>query len=88
MNFSSDNARAEKVWFDKNNLWLLLTDGRQLSVPKIYFPRLANASESDLQEYEISGGGVGIHWDKIDEDIFVPNLLIGIGSQEKVTAIA
>lgn len=88
MNFSSDNARAEKVWFDKNNLWLLLTDGRQLSVPKTYFPRLANASESDLQEYEISGGGVGIHWDKIDEDIFVPNLLLGIGSQEKVTAIA
>ena len=40
MNFSRENARAKKVWFDENNLWLALVDGRQLSVPRMYFPRL------------------------------------------------
>ena len=37
MNFSVENARTQKVWFDENNMWLLLIDGRQLSIPKAYF---------------------------------------------------
>ena len=53
-----------------------LIDGRQLSVPKSYFPSFENASQSDLQNYELSGNGIGIHWDSLDEDLYVPNLLM------------
>ena len=35
-----------------------------------------NASQSDLQNYELSGNGIGIHWDSLDEDLYVPNLLM------------
>jgi hypothetical protein len=70
-------ARASKIWFDEDNMWLNLSDGRQLSVPLAYFPRLHNATELQRAKYEISGGGTGLHWDEIDEDISVPNLLMG-----------
>lgn len=76
MNFSKENARAKKVWFDDYNMWIALIDGRQLSIPKAYFPSLANVDESELQNYELSGNGIGIHWDSLDEDLYVPNLLI------------
>jgi hypothetical protein len=70
-------ARASKIWFDEDSMWLNLSDGRQLSIPLAYFPRLQNATESQRANCEISGGGTGLHWDEIDEDISVPNLLIG-----------
>ena len=76
MNFSKENAKAKSVWFDDYNMWISLTDGRQLSVPKSYFPSFENASQSDLQNYELSGNGIGIHWDSLDEDLYVPNLLM------------
>ncbi|MBP5156783.1 MAG: DUF2442 domain-containing protein [Treponema sp.] len=88
MNFSVENARAQKVWFDEHNLWLLLIDGRQLSVPKAYFPLLQEAQPTALEKYSLSGGGAGIHWDMIDEDLFVPNLLLGIYSRKKPPASA
>jgi hypothetical protein len=78
MNFSVENARTQKVWFDENNMWLLLIDGRQLSIPKAYFPNFKNASNESLSDYSLSGGGIGIHWDNLDEDLYVPNLLLGI----------
>lgn len=88
MSFSVENARAQKVWFDEHNLWLLLKDGRQLSVPKVYFPLLNDAPPSALEKYSLSGDGAGIHWDMIDEDLFVSNLLLGIYSREKSPASA
>ena len=78
MDFSVNNARAQKVWFDSENLWILLFDGRQLSIPLIFFPKLMNADKELLSEYELSGNGIGIHWDNLDEDLYVPNLLLGI----------
>ena len=71
-------ARASKIWFDNDNMWLNLSDSRQLSIPLVYFPRLHKATEQQRENYELSGSGTGIHWDEIDEDISVPNLLIGI----------
>ena len=71
-------ARASKIWFDKDSMWLNLSDGRRLSVPLAYFPRLHKATEQQREKCELSGGGTGLHWDEIDEDISVPNLLIGI----------
>jgi len=72
-------AQARRVWFDDENMWVLLADGRQLAVPLPYFPRLLNATPQQRANYEISGGGTGIHWDELDEDISVPGLLMGGG---------
>ncbi len=76
-----DNARAKKVWFDNENLWVLLFDGRQVSVPLAFFPILLHASVEQRNAFDISGGGRGIHWDELDEDISVAGLLLGIGDQ-------
>jgi len=81
MNILKNDAQAINIWFDDNNLWLLLSDGRQLSIPLTYFPRLLNASKKQRNNYIISGGGTGIHWDDIDEDISVNGLLLGIGDR-------
>lgn len=70
-------ARASRVWFDQDSMWLELADGRRLAVPLPYFPRLLHASPEQRERYELSGGGTGIHWDALDEDISVPALLAG-----------
>jgi Protein of unknown function (DUF2442) len=46
-----------------------LTDGRVVSVPLVWFPRLADASPRQRSRWELIGGGIGIHWEAIDEDI-------------------
>jgi len=79
MSFLAVKANAIKVWFDQDNMWLLLSDGRQMSVPLTYFPRLLNAAPAQLEKYILSGNGTGIHWEELDEDISVENLIFGIG---------
>ena len=44
----------------------------------MFFPRLKDAKKEMLDDYELSGNGIGIHWDNLDEDLYVPNLLLGI----------
>lgn len=77
MNTLTFEANATNIWFDNENMWVVLTDGRQLSIPLLYFPRLLNATSEQRNNYELSGGGTGIHWEEIDEDISVPGLLLG-----------
>ncbi|MGM0652193.1 MAG: DUF2442 domain-containing protein [Bacillota bacterium] len=72
---------AQDVWFDEDNIWVSLADGRQISVPLAYFPKLLNAPKAELMDYVISGGGVGIHWDNLDEDISAEGLLLGFGDR-------
>jgi hypothetical protein len=84
MSVFDDVPRAQRVRFDENNLWVELADGRQVGVPLAYFPRLINATPEQRQHYEMSGGGTGLHWDDIDEDISVPALLAG-ASRQKAT---
>jgi hypothetical protein len=79
MNTLTLEARAAKVWFDADSLWVLLQDGRRLSVPLSYFPRLLKAGPKQRKSFKLSGGGVGIHWDDLDEDISVAGLLLGDG---------
>jgi len=68
---------------------LELIDGRTLGIPLAYFPQLLNATTKQCQQYEISSGDSGLHWDLLDEDISVENLLIGIGdrTQQPHTAL-
>ncbi|MDZ7723257.1 MAG: DUF2442 domain-containing protein [candidate division KSB1 bacterium] len=70
-------ASAVKVWFDEYNMWIALADGRKLSVPLEYFPRLLHATPFQREKYVLSGNGTGIHWEELDEDISVPALLMG-----------
>jgi len=77
------DALARQVRFDKDNLWVDLEDGRTLGVPLAYFPRLLNAAPSERMKYVISGGGTGLHWDDLDEDISVPALRLGVGDRSR-----
>ncbi len=79
MNTLVSKPLAIKLRFDDDTMWVELADGRQLGVPMAYFPRLNNATLQQRQKYNISGGGAGLHWDELDEDISVENLLLGIG---------
>jgi hypothetical protein len=54
-----------------------LEDGRCISVPLAWYPRLLLASQSDRDEWQVAGGGFGIHWPTIDEDLSVEGLLRG-----------
>jgi hypothetical protein len=79
MNTLLSEPLAKKVTFDTNNMWVELADGRQIGVPIAYFPRLLNATKEQRKIYIITGGGTGLHWDNLDEDISVSALLLGIG---------
>ena len=70
-------AAAKRVRFDDENMWVDLTDGRQLAVPLAFFPRLLKATPQQREKFEMSGGGTGLHWEDIDEDISVSGLLMG-----------
>jgi hypothetical protein len=74
---------AKNVSFDSDNMWVELADGRKLGVPLAYFPRLLKADANQRKNYKISGGGTGLHWEGIDEDISVESLLMGIGDRTK-----
>ncbi|MCW8856255.1 MAG: DUF2442 domain-containing protein [Kangiella sp.] len=68
---------AQDVHFTDDDIIVSLVDGRKLTVPLLWFPRLANASKEQLEDFEILGDGEGIHWPQIDEDISVAGLLSG-----------
>ena len=77
------SSLAKAVHFEGEMLWVDLMDGRTLGVPLAYFPRLLRASPEQRAAYEISGGGSGLHWSDLDEDILVAGLLAGIGDQTR-----
>jgi hypothetical protein len=69
-------------------LVLMPTDGRCLSVPLAWFPRLVHASPAQRANYELLGDGQGIHWPMVDEDISVMGMLAGQPSIEAKAALA
>lgn len=68
-------ALAVAVSCSSDELTVVLDDGRTVSVPLAWFPRLLQASMKQRKEWELIGGGIGIHWGAIDEDISVASLL-------------
>lgn len=73
---------AQSVETSDSDLVVRLTDGRVLSAPLVWFPRLNNATPEKRKVYELLGNGVGIHWPELDEDISVAGLLAGQPSAE------
>jgi hypothetical protein len=83
MSTLANEPTAENVSFDADIMWVALADGRKLGVPLAYFPRLLHATPQQRKRYVISGGGTGLHWEEIDEDICVKSLVLGIGDMTK-----
>jgi len=68
-------ALAIDVSCTADTLTVVLADGRTVSVPVAWFPRLLAATPKQRADWELIGGGIGIHWESIDEDISVASLL-------------
>lgn len=66
---------ATDVAFGTDEMTVRLADGRRLSVPLAWFPRLARASRPELEHCELIGDGEGIHWPDLDEDLSVAGLM-------------
>lgn len=79
---------AEDVVVTKDTLRVDLSDGRTISVPVAWFPRLVHASPAERRNWRLIGRGQGIHWEDIDEDISVEGLLAGKPSGESHASLA
>lgn len=80
MNTSTANTQtvlATDVTFDTERLHVALADGRRISAPLSWFPRLARATPEQRRNWELIGRGLGIHWPDVDEDLSVAGLLAG-----------
>jgi hypothetical protein len=71
------DGRVEAVYFTRDSLVVDLMDGRTISVPLTWYPKLLKASPRERSHWEICGGGYGIHWPEIDEDLSTEGLLRG-----------
>ena len=75
-------TEAMTVSVTEDTLAVQLSDGRDISVPLSWYPRLARATPEERDHWELIGGGQGIHWPDLDEDISVEMLLAGRKSGE------
>jgi hypothetical protein len=71
------DERVKGVRFTEDTLVVDLMDGRTISVPLAWYPRLLNASEAQRASWQVSAAGYGIHWPEIDEDLSTEGLLRG-----------
>ena len=71
------DPRVKAVSLDDDRLSVELMDGRAISVPLVWYPRLANATPEQRTRWEVAGGGHGIHWPEIDEDLSTEGMLRG-----------
>lgn len=79
MNISAKvtDERVLDVHFDEHSLIVDLMDGRTISVPLAWYPRLATATAEQRAHWEKCGGGYGVHWPDVDEDLSTEGLLRG-----------
>lgn len=75
-------VRAETVTVTGDALTVELSDGRSISAPLVWYPRLLHGTPEERSDWRLIGQGVGIHWSALDEDISVHNLLAGRPSDE------
>lgn len=80
------STSAKSVRFDDDSMWVHLDDGRVISVPLAWFPRLLMATPEQRSRFELSP--CGIHWEALDEDISVEGLLAGRPDQTRGSVAA
>jgi hypothetical protein len=71
------DERVVDVKFGKDTLSVDLRDGRTITVPLAWYPRLFHATAAQRKNWQVAGGGYGIHWPDIDEDLSTEGLLRG-----------
>jgi hypothetical protein len=71
------DERVADLEFTEDMLTVQLMDGRRISVPLVWYPRLLSASEDERKNWSIIGGGYGIHWEDMDEDLSTEGMLRG-----------
>ena len=76
------SLRAVRVQVTEEALVVDLVDGRSVSVPLVWYPRLLQASVGERKQFRLIGGGEGIHWELLDEDISVEGVVAGRRSME------
>jgi hypothetical protein len=69
------DERVKTVTFDEDSIYVELMDGRWVSAPLAWYPRLAAASAEQLAKWTVCGAGYGIHWGELDEDLSTEGLL-------------
>jgi hypothetical protein len=79
---------AESVQFSDDSMTVSLDDGRSISVPLAWYPRLLHGSAQERMHFELIGDGEGIHWPALDEDISVDGLIAGKRSAESDASLA
>ena len=80
-------ALAREIHFNRDSFTVVLDDGRTLSIPLAWYPRLLHAKKNELENYVLIGDGQGIHWEDLDEDISVEGLIAGRGSNESPSSL-
>ena len=75
MSTSATEQRATDVEVTADRLIVRLADGRELSAPLAWFPRLLHATPEQRRNWRFIGHGIGIHWPDVDEDVSVAGLL-------------
>jgi hypothetical protein len=80
----NSGQRVKDVRCDDDTLSVDLIDGRTITVPLAWYPRLLHATPAQRAVWEISGGGYGIHWPQIDEDLSTEGLLRGAPAPRQV----
>ncbi len=89
MNSSTDETQVAAVanaQVNDDTLSVDLSDGRTISVPVAWYPRLSHGTSEERDHWRLIGNGRGIHWPDLDEDISVENLLEGQPSGESQTS--
>jgi len=71
------DERIKDVSFDGSSMTVALMDGRCISTPLAWYPRLNGATRAQLEQWEIIGDGDGLHWAQLDEDLSVEGMLRG-----------
>ena len=79
---------AQKVKVTDRTLIVDLNDGRTISVPLAWYPRLLHGSPQERNNWQLIGRGEGIHWPDLDEDISIENILFGQPSGESQRSLS
>jgi hypothetical protein len=82
MSTSTADVRADKIVISDDSLTISLSDGRSVSVPLNWYPRLLHGTPEERSNWRLIGNNEGVHWPDLDEDISVGNLLMGQRSGE------
>ena len=81
------DERVKHVRFTDDSISVDLMDGRTITVPLVWYPRLLKATQEQREKWEICGGGYGIHWEEIDEDLSTEGMLRGAPAPDAAASV-